>query len=382
MKPVLFHLQHLFGSGHIQRIRGLAETLAKSGYPVALMSGGREHPALSDPSIRLFKLPGITAGAGLGEIVDLDGNPVSDSLWEQRSSLVRKILLELEPAVIITEGFPFARRRFSGEMLEMLDAARTTLLEPPIVLCSVRDIIQPIERTDRQTQVIRMLNKYYDEVVVHGERSFVSLETSFGRLSEIEIPISHTGYLDAGSMDFQTTVKNPQLVVVSAGGGIAGQAIYEAAIEAASTTRGTVWKWHILIGGAVDEDALLRWQKNSPDHVTVERNRDDFRQLLASCAVSVSQIGYNTMIDLVQTGTRGVVIPYEADEEKEQTMRANALMQFDHVKVLRESDLSAETLMNAITQGISENKAPVSPFRADGAERFLSKIDSIYPMSA
>ncbi|MYB35388.1 MAG: hypothetical protein F4X92_09790, partial [Gammaproteobacteria bacterium] len=309
------------------------------------------------------------------------GNPVNDSLWEQRSSLARQIVLEFEPAVIITEGFPFARRRFSREILEMLETART-IPRPSTVLCSVRDIIQPIERPDRQNQAICLLNKYYDEVLVHGDLSFISLEASFGRLSEIEIPINHTGYLDAGSQDFQPAIKNPQLVVVSAGGGIAGQVIYETAMQAASTPHGAVWKWHILIGDAIAEDAFFRWQQNSPDHVIVERNRDDFRQLLASCAVSVSQAGYNTAIDLVCTGARGIVIPYESDGEREQMIRARALRQFDRVKVLNESAFSAETLTIAISQVMGENKEPVSPFRADGIERFLSKIDSIYPMSA
>ncbi len=379
MKPILFHLQHLFGSGHIQRIRILAEALARKGYPVILISGGREHPTLSDPSIQIFTLSGITAGTSLGEIVDLDGNPVSDSLWKQRSYLVRQIVLEFEPAIIITEGFPFARRRFSGEILAMLETART-ITQPPTIICSVRDIIQPIERTDQQDQVICMLNKYYDEVLVHGERSFVSLEASFGRLSEIEIPVSHTGYLDTGVTDFQPAARNPQLIVVSAGGGIAGQAIYETAIQAASTPHGAIWKWHILIGNAIDEDTFFRWQQNAPDHVTVERNRADFRQLLASCGVSVSQIGYNTAIDMVETGTRGIVIPFESDGEKEQMTRARALMQFDHVKVLSESDLSAEVLTNVISIVMSENKGPVSPFRANGIEYFLSKIASIYPI--
>ncbi len=381
MKPVLFHLQHLFGSGHIQRIRLLAESLFKKGYPVVLISGGRNHPELVGPSIRLFQLPGITAGSGLGELVDLDGNAVNEALWKQRSSLVREIVLEVEPAVIITEGYPFARRRFSCEMLELLNTARTTLSEPAIALCSVRDIIQPIERTDRQAGIIEILNKHYDSVLVHGQESFVPLETSFPRLSEIRVPIEYTGYLDTGSPAFQAAARDPELIVVSAGGGIAGRAIYERAIQAASSSCGAVWKWHVLIGDAVDDDTYFYWRQNSPDHVIVERNRDDFRQLLCSCAVSVSQIGYNTAVDLVQTGTRGIVIPFETDGEKEQMTRAEALMQFDHVNMITESDLSVETLINAISQVTSENKEPVSPFRADGIERFLGKIDSIYPLS-
>ncbi len=382
MKPILFHLQHLFGSGHIQRIRVLAEALAKKDYAVALISGGLKHPALSEPCIRVYELPVITAGKHLGEIVDLHGNRVNEDLWEQRSSLVGQIVLEIEPAMIITEGFPFARRRFSDEILRMFDTAKKELKQQTINICSVRDIIQPIQHPDRQNQVIDTLNQYYDHILVHGEPSFVPLQSSFSRLGEIHKPITYTGYLSSATMLHHHETRKPGQVLVSAGGGIAGSVIYETAIQAASTLHGANWSWHILIGNSVSERDFVHWCGCAPKNVVVERNRADFRQLLASCEVSVSQIGYNTAVDLVETGTRGIVIPYEADGEQEQIIRAKALMQFDHVKVVRESDLNPETLTSAISIIMRESKEPVSPFEADGIEHFLNMVNSIYPISA
>jgi len=382
LKPILFHLQHLFGSGHVQRVRVLSEVLARKGYPVALISGGLEHPVLTESSIRLFQLPGIKADNDLGKLVDLDGNCVNDDLWEQRSLLIRQIVLEVKPAMIITEGFPFARRRFSREILEMFDTARTELKLPTMNLCSVRDIVQPIQCPDRQNQVIKTLNEYYDHILVHGEPSFVPLQLSFPRLDKISKPITYTGYLNTAIRSHRPVNRTSGQVLVSAGGGIVGQAIYKTAIQAASSFQGADWKWHILIGNSVSDSDFIGWRQIAPNNLILERNRADFRQLLASCEVSVSQIGYNTAVDLVETGTQGIVIPYEADGEKEQMMRAKALIEYNHVKVLKESELSEVTLINAISEVMSQSKKLFAPFRSDGIERFLDIIDSIYPIYA
>lgn len=379
MKPILFHLQHLFGSGHIQRIRTLAEALADQGYPVALISGGREHPEIENQSIKLFQLPGITAGSSLSELVDAEGEPVDDALWELRSCLAKQIVLDLEPAAVIIEGFPFARRRFGNEILEIIDAAKQALAQPSLVLCSVRDIIQPIAQTDRQDQVIAILNERYDRVLVHGEEQFVPLEASFERLREIQIPVTYTGYLDTGRPAHPSSARDPELVIVSAGGGIAGQAIYETAIQAASTSRGAGWRWHILIGDSVSETHFADWRESAPGNVIAQRNRADFRQLLAACGVSVSQIGYNTAVDLVQSGTKGIVIPFEDGGEQEQKIRAQALSQCGHVRVLSASALDAQALVDSIARAMEEDTKPIAPFRADGTERFLREIASVCP---
>lgn len=362
----------------MQRVRVLAEAAAAQNFPVAVISGGREHPTFANPSIKLFQLPIITAGSRINDLVDFAGSPVDDSLWKQRSFLIKQIVLEFHPAIVITEGFPFARRRFAQEIHHLIDIVKTSQNNPSIV-CSVRDIIQPIERNDRQNQVIATLNEHYDHIFVHGEERFVPLQDSFGRLNEIHTPLSYTGYLDTAAIAHKSLPRTAGWILVSAGGGVAGQAIYETAMQAALTAGRAAWNWHILIGHAVNERSFQRWRQRASHNVTVERNRRDFRQLLASCQISISQIGYNTAVDLVQTGTKGVVVPYDADGEKEQMMRARALEQFNHVKVLEASDLNAKTLVDRISCMMHEELEPVSPFQASGKQRFLQQLNSLYP---
>ena len=73
------------------------------------------------------------------------------------------------------------------------------------------------------------------------------------------------------------------------------------------------------------EPAFADLQRAAPENATVERARPDFRRLLARAAVSVSQAGYNTVVDLLRTGVRAVLVPFEAGRETEQRLRAECL---------------------------------------------------------
>jgi UDP-N-acetylglucosamine:LPS N-acetylglucosamine transferase len=64
-----------------------------------------------------------------------------------------------------------------------------------------------------------------------------------------------------------------------------------------------------------------------PPNVTVEWARPDFPALLAGCALSISQAGYNTVLDLVAARRPAIVVPFDAGNETEQAIRAEAMEQ-------------------------------------------------------
>src|SRR5690606_30532593 len=62
-----------------------------------------------------------------------------------------------------------------------------------------------------------------------------------------------------------------------------------------------------------------------PPGVVVERYRADLARRFATAAVSVSQGGYNTVMELIAARARAVVVPFAAPGEGEQTERARLL---------------------------------------------------------
>ena len=107
---------------------------------------------------------------------------------------------------------------------------------------------------------------------------------------------------------------------------------------------------------------------DAPKGVIVERARADFLSLLAASQLSISQGGYNTVTEILATGTRGVIVPYAGGEETEQTIRAGLLAERGLVRVVEERHLNPTQLAAAVTAA-ETSKPPAAPgVRLDGAK--------------
>jgi predicted glycosyltransferase len=134
-------------------------------------------------------------------------------------------------------------------------------------------------------------------------------------------------------------------VLVSCGGGATGGNLLETAIAARPLTRLHDRPWRLLAG--VNASVAL-----TRDGVIVERSRDDFSLRLRNCLVSVSQAGYNTVMETLQAGARAVLVPFAAGSEEEQTIRAQLLAERGLVHVVEESALTPATLAAAIDRAV------------------------------
>src|SRR5262249_61840279 len=100
----------------------------------------------------------------------------------------------------------------------------------------------------------------------------------------------------------------------------------------------------------------------TPDGVVIERFRRDFATLLGRCHVSVSQAGYNTVLDVLAARARAVLVPFAAERETEQMIRAEHLAARGAAVVVREDALSPASLAAAI------ERAGASPPAAIGLD--------------
>ena len=89
----------------------------------------------------------------------------------------------------------------------------------------------------------------------------------------------------------------------------------------------------------------LRCLSSGHHSITVERARSDFRSLLAGAALSISQAGYNTMMDLLIANCPAVVVPFSSGGENEQILRAREFERRGLLSVIEEVDLSPARLL-------------------------------------
>jgi predicted glycosyltransferase len=280
-----------------------------------------------------------------------------------------------EPDVILLELFPFGRRQFRFELLPLLEAAHASP-SPPRIACSVRDILVGSKGAERAAEIVSLLRSRFDAVLVHGDPAIVPFYATFPAASEIADLIRYTGYVceraaewaDPGSMAGEGEV------IVSAGGGAVGADLLFAALAARPSTALAGATWRFLAGPNLPDGDYARLLALADERTLVERFRPDFGERLKSCALSISQAGYNTTMDLLRAGARAVVVPFETPSETEQRRRADLLAQRGLLTVVPADGLSAETLATGIAAALASPKPHSASIDLDGAAKTATLV--------
>jgi len=368
---VLFHVQYLLGIGHLQRSLRIAEALVEAGIAVTLVQGGPAVPEVSRArGIDIVQLPPIRARDATFALVDDSGNPVDDALRAARRTALLAALAAAKPDAVVIEGYPFARRAFRFELDPLIAAARAAGAR---IICSVRDI--PTVRGDpaRLADIVARVRDGFDAVLVHGDADFIPFDAAFPAAPQIADRLHYTGYVSSRPDPAPGEDGPDGEVVVSVGGGAAGQALLMAALNA--RRRGCLAErgWRILAGAGLTDAQFEAIRRVAPSGVVVERFRRDFATLLRRCHVSVSQAGYNTVLDILAARARAVLVPFAAERETEQLIRAEHLAGRGAAVLLRESELTPAMLAAAIERAASGDPLPLA-IDTDGARRSATLI--------
>jgi predicted glycosyltransferase len=364
---VLFHVQYLLGIGHLQRTLRIAEALAEDGIDVTLVSGGMPAALPIRRLIRLVQLPPVRVRDARFELTDADGAPLEDALRQRRRAALLAAFAGSRPDVVVIEGFPFARRAFRFELEPLIAAVREARPRPSL-LCSVRDIITMRADPQRRREAVERVRRDFDAVLVHGDPALVPFEASFPAAAEIADRLVYTGYVAPPPLPPSSTAAGGDGVVVSAGGGAAGHALLRTALAARRAGCLAELSWLLLAGTNLPEAEFAALCRAAPSGVAVERFVPDLAALLRRCRVSVSQAGYNTVLDILSAHARAVLVPFAAERETEQLLRAERLAALGAVELVRESELSPATLAAAIERAASRDPVPVR-VAAGGAAR-------------
>ena len=353
---MLFYVQHLLGIGHLQRSLRITQALVREGVAVTLVCGGEPVALPRDPSVRLVQLTPIRALDARFELVDSAGRPIDDVFRQERRAALLETFATARPDAVIIEGFPFARRAFRFELEPLIAAVRAATPRPRLI-CSVRDIVVVRDDPQRHRDIVERVRRDFDAVLVHGDPGLIRLDASFPAAPEIADRVIYTGYVcpPAASLDAAATGRDE--VVVSAGGGAAGHALLEAALAARRSGCLARHPWWFFAGTNLPEAAFAALREDLPPGVAVERFCYNFVGLLRGCRVSVSQAGYNTVLDIVAAQARAVLVPFAAGRETEQPMRAERLAALGAAELVRENDLSAQSLGAAIERAAAREPA-------------------------
>ena len=362
---VMVYVQHLLGIGHQMRAAAIVRAMQSHGLAVICVSGGEAGGMPDLGGARLIQLPPVRAAdASFKTLLDGAGNEIDDSWRDHRRESLMRAFAECRPDVLLVESFPFGRWQFRFELIPLLQAARQAGVKAAV---SVRDILVAKNQPKRLAATVGILRDYFDAVLVHGDESLVPFGATFGAASEIAGLIAYTGYVAPDPPAADPIGPGEGEVVVAAGGGAVGGALLRTAIDARPLSELAEAPWRLITGPNLP--AAERAALQPPPGITVEVLRDDYRELLARAALSVSQAGYNTVMDILVSGTRAVLVPFSAGGETEQGLRARLLAERGRVQIVEEASLSPESLAAAIGRAAGGPAPAAADFALDGARR-------------
>lgn len=364
---VLFYVQHLLGIGHQARAAAIARAIQEAGLDVIYVTGGYAESARDLGGSEVVQLPPArTADAAFDTLVDGDGRPV-DSAWEAaRRDALLDTFARSGADVLLIESFPFGRRRFRFELLPLLEAAAGRI---PIV-ASVRDILVQKDDPKRTKWIVDIVNRYFDRVIVHGDPTLIALGATFPGADAISDRLTYSGYVAPPAADRTDGARAG--VAVSVGGGAVGGPILRASLAARPLTRLSKQPWRLITGPNLpesDRNAIF-----AAPGVTIDTFVKDFNRFLCTVGVSVSQAGYNTVMDLLTSRTKSVLIPFAREGETEQSLRARVFAERCAFQVLPETDLTPSALASAIEAALDAPPPDPSGFDLDGAAKTAQTV--------
>ena len=307
------------------------------------------------------------------QLVDEDGNDIDDTWRQNRSNELLHIYHEVQPDILITELFPFGRRQMRFELLPLLDAAKASE-NPPLIISSVRDILVAQTKPGRNDEMLALVETYFDRVIVHGDPELISLDKTFPHTKRISDKIIYTGYVvDRTGIKGDDSAPGSNEVIVSSGGGAVGTDLLKTAMQARALSKAKNMTWRMMVGTTVDESIYTELCELAPEGVIVERARKDFTTLLMNCALSISQGGYNTVMEILHAKCRAVIVPYAGGVETEQTLRAELLARSGVLQIADEDGLDPIKLAKKVDVAFAGEPSSAN-IDVDGAQKTVTLL--------
>jgi predicted glycosyltransferase len=361
MKKIMFYCQYLTGMGHLVRSTEIVRQLVKE-FQVCFINGGPTVPGFEiPPEAEIAALPPLWIEDGQLQVAEGFAN--IDELKEARKNALIDLFDRFQPDCLITEFFPFGRHKLFFELIPLLDHIQATSPDTKII-SSVRDIVGRTDLDKEEGVICQLTSKYFDLILFHSDPRFQKMEESFSSVRALNCPIEYTGFVAQSTpenvvlseFDRVNLKRTEPKILVSIGGGRIGYELLETVIVASTILVDRI-PHHIQIftGPFMSEADYLQLERASvgKSNVTLQRFTGNLMTYMQEADLSISLTGYNTIMNIMRTGVRSLVVPighYEND--KEQLVRTQKLEKMGVVEVIEPENLEpiflAQKILNCL----------------------------------
>ncbi|MDZ8070814.1 MAG: glycosyltransferase [Nostoc sp. DedQUE08] len=383
MKRIMFYCQHILGMGHLVRSREIVRGLTKD-FQVCFINGGEIIQGFEIPAgVEVINLPAIKTDLESAELQVLDDAFSLSEAKDIRKNRLLEIFKQFQPDILIVELFPFGRRRFSFELIPLLELAKSNKGSTKIV-SSLRDIvvIKPEKQVKHEEKVCNLINKYFDILLVHSDPELVSLEATFSRVNDLKCQVYYTGYvvqdpptnLILTDEDREIIKSDKPLILASVGGGRFGHELLECVVNTAPFLE-KLLPHHIQVftGPFIPNSKFKELQKMAKfsKNIYIRRYTPYLLNYMKKADLSINMSGYNTIMNILTTGVRAMILPFTGNQEQEQIIRAEKLSDLGIVKFINHNYLQPDYLAINIINYLKEQPNKIN-FDSGGVEKTVN----------
>jgi predicted glycosyltransferase len=367
MKRLMFYCQHILGMGHLVRSMEIVRGLAQE-FQICFINGGELIEQFSIPEgIDSVNLPAIKTDSEFRTLQPVDSSLDLATVQEMRKRQLLDVWQQFQPDILMVELFPFGRRKFSFELLPLLEAIQAAGRKTKVV-CSLRDIVVTKQnQAKHEEKVCTLMNQYFDLLLIHGDPRFQPIEETFSRIADLRCPVHYTGYVvqpqtpTLSASTPQPPIPQP-LILASIGGGRFGHELVDAVVAAAPLLATRIpHQIQVFTGPFCPADKVSTWQAQAADcpNLRVDRFTPNLLPYMQQADLSLSMSGYNTTMNVLTTGTRALLLAFTGNDDQEQRLRSEKLAQLGLVETLQVEDLSPERLAQRMVACLQKQPAQI-----------------------
>ncbi|MEO1619973.1 MAG: glycosyltransferase [Cyanobacteria bacterium J06632_3] len=384
MKRLMFYCQHILGMGHLVRSMEIARSLTRE-FEVCFINGGEIVDGFQVPQgVRVIDLLAIKSDCEFQSLQPVDPSLSLETVQEMRKQQLLTVLNAFDPDVLMIELFPFGRRRFSFELIPLIEAAKARGTK---IVSSLRDIV--VTKSDQarhEAKVIRLLNQYFDQLLIHGDPALHPIEESFSRIKDVDCDVQYTGYVVQQSEGSQSTIidrialSRPEpMILVSVGGGRFGHELLDCVVEAAEKLEYEIPHSIQMFTGPfmpAEKFWALKGAARDRRNLYIHRYTPNLLAYMQKADLSISMSGYNTTMNILTTGVRAMMLAFTGNGDQEQTMRVQRLAQLGKARQIQPEDLQPQRFAEIVISHLKHEPSRLN-INLNGADNTAQMVSDL-----
>lgn len=371
--------------GHLIRSIEIVKGLIPD-FQICFINGGKVIDEFQfPPEIEVVNIPAVQTDSEFKELSPVDNSLTIEEVEEKRTNILLETCDRFAPDILIIELYPFGRRRFSFELIPLVEKAKSMGTK---IVSSVRDIVVTKQNQQRhEEKVCKLINKYFDMLLIHGDPNFVKLNLSFSRVNDLNCPVHYTGYVVQPLPESRQITLDKPSIIVSVGGGRFGHDLLECVANTAPILKDKIpYEIHLFTGPFCPESVLqkLKYITKEQDNITCDRYTTNLLDYMQQADLSIGMSGYNTTMNIVSTGVKAMMMAFQGNNDKEQETRLTKLDKLGRVKMIHPQDLNPEGFADNIVNYLQQDKSEL-PLDLDGVNntaKYIKQLGKKYSVVA